>query len=190
MLLAECIEVKTTKNSSEWLASVAKHHKYFISVVKGFGEDKYAEDIVQEMYLRIYKYTNPEKILKDGEVNQGFIWFVLRNIYVDYCKQKGKIEKVTMNDAFDIKDEEATGIEKAKNDIELKIYLEINSWHWYDTMLFKLYKENNHSMRQLSALTKISVTSIFHTIKHCKQRLIDNVGEDYEDYLNGDFELL
>ena len=130
MLLAECIEVKTTKNSSEWLASVAKHHRYFISVVKGFGEDKYAEDIVQEMYLRIYKYTNPEKILKDGEVNQGFIWFVLRNIYVDYCKQKGKIEKVTMNDAFDIKDEEATGIEKAKNDIELKIYLEIDSWHW------------------------------------------------------------
>ena len=43
-------------------------------------------------------------------------------------------------------------------------------------------------MRQLSALTKISVTSIFHTIKHCKQRLMDNVGEDYEDYLNGDYE--
>ena len=188
MLLAECIEVKTTENSSEWLASVAKHHRYFISVVKGFGEDKYAEDIVQEMYLRIYKYTNPEKIIKDGEVNQGFIWFVLRNIYVDYCKQKGKIEKVVMNDAIDIKDEPTIEADKAKNNIELKIYLEIDSWHWYDTMLFKLYKENNHSMRQLSALTKISVTSIFHTIKHCKQRLIDNVGEDYEDYLNGDYE--
>ena len=188
MLLAECIEMKTTRNGTEWLASVAKHHKYYIKIVKGFGEDKYSEDIVQEMYLRIYKYTNPEKIIKDGEVNQGFIWFVLRNIYVDYCKQKGRIEKVFVNEALDIKDEQPTEQNNAQNIIEIKIYNEINSWHWYDTMLFKLYKENNYSMRQLSTLTKISVTSIFHTIKHCKQRLIDNVGEDYQDYLNGDYE--
>ena len=46
------------------------------------------------------------------------------------------------------------------------------------------------SMRELEAETKISLTSIFHTIKHCKQQLREAVGEDYQDYINGDYELL
>jgi DNA-directed RNA polymerase specialized sigma24 family protein len=88
MLLTECIGMST-----DWLNKVAKHHKYFVNVVEGFGEKFYAEDIVQEMYLRLHKYTTWDKIVKDGEVNKGFVWFVLRNIYVDYCKQKSKINK-------------------------------------------------------------------------------------------------
>lgn len=183
-MLAECTEISTN-----WLTKVAKHHKYFVSVVESFGEYFYAEDIVQEMYLRLHKYTTWDRIVKDGEVNKGFVWFVLRNIYVDYCKQKSRIDKCDLKEAiyiFDDSEEKNTNV--AKDKIDLKIEKEINSWHWYDSMLFKLYRDSGKSMRELEAETKISLTSIFHTIKSCKERIKEAVGEDYEDLINNDLE--
>jgi hypothetical protein len=38
--------------------------------------------------------------------------------------------------------------------------------------------------------TNISVTSIFNTVKTCKKRIKNNVGEDYEDFKNKDYELI
>ena len=32
----------------KWLGIVAKHHKEYVSIVNGFGEHFYAEDIVQK----------------------------------------------------------------------------------------------------------------------------------------------
>ena len=177
------------KTETNWLTIVAKEHKFFVSVVQSFGEYNYAEDIVQEMYLRIHKYTSADKIIKNGEVNKGFIWFVLRNIYVDYCKQRSKIEKTDLNEAIYIFDEsDERQINEAKNTIEQQIETEIQSWHPYDSILFKLYRDSGKSMRELEAGTKISLTSIFHTIKHCKQRIKNAVGEDYQDLLNNDLE--
>lgn len=167
--------------SGQWLEIVAKEHKFYVEVVKSFGEYNFAEDIVQEMYLRIHKYTSPEKIVKDGQVNKGFIWFVLRNIYVDYCKQRSRITKVDLNEAVLMSEEQNT---EAMNELYDKIEKEIESWHWYDTMLFKLYRDSGKSMRELEAETKISLTSIFHTIKHCKARINAAISEDYYDVLN------
>lgn len=175
--------------NSSWLRYVSKYHSEWVKIVNSFGEHLYAEDIVQEMYLKVYRYSSQEKIVKDEEVNKGFIWFTLRSIYVDYCKQKNRIEKIRLTDEIQPKDESTDHkLELSKSIIERKITEEINSWHWYDTMLFKLYKDSGMSMRDISAKTKISLTSIFHTIKHCKQRLIDNVGEDWQDLINQDYE--
>lgn len=166
-----------------WLNIVAKEHKFFIEVVKSFGEQIYAEDIVQEMYLRIYKYTDEEKIVKNGEVNKGFIWFVLRNIYVDYCKQKSRIHKVEINEtvlAFDESDKKT----KAIDENYYKIEKEIDSWHWYDAKLFRLYRDSGMSMREIEQATKISLTSIFHTIKTCKAKINNALSGAYYDVLN------
>jgi hypothetical protein len=42
----------------------------------------------------------------------------------------------------------------------------------------------------MSKQSKISVTSIFNTIAICKKRIKENVREDYEDFKNGDYELI
>jgi len=57
-------------------------------------------------------------------------------------------------------------------------------------MLFDTYVSNQKSMRKLSEETKISLTSVFNTLKNCKKRLQQNIGEDYLDYLYKDFELI
>jgi len=168
--------------SNEWLSIVAKHHKYFVSVVKSFGEHTYAEDIVQEMYLRLVRYTSPEKIIKDGEVNQGFVWFTLRNIYVDYCRQKNRIVKLELKEDILAMDEPDDT--KAMDELHYKIEKEIDSWHWYDARLFRLYRDSGMSMREIASATTISLTSIFHTIKVCKARINNAISGEYYDCLN------
>ena len=46
------------------------------------------------------------------------------------------------------------------------------------------------SMRKLAKETKISVKSIFNSCKNYKDILKSKFGEDFEDYLNGDFNLI
>ena len=67
---------------------------------------------------------------------------------------------------------------------------EMNNWHYYDRLLFKLYKDTNMSMREIAQGTNISLRSIFGTLKHCKDRIKENVGDDYLDFKNEDFELI
>ncbi len=71
-----------------------------------------------------------------------------------------------------------------------KVSEEMNNWHHYDRLLFQLYKDSNMSMREIAQGTNISLRSIFCTLKHCKERLKENVGEDFQDYVNSDYELI
>jgi hypothetical protein len=71
-----------------------------------------------------------------------------------------------------------------------KVNSEINNWHWYDKMLFELYKDTGKSMRDIESDTGISLSSIFCTLKNCKESLKENVKEDYEDFINKDYELI
>jgi hypothetical protein len=58
----------------KWLKQVAKYHDDYLRIVRSLGEDVYAEDIVQEMYLRLHKYGDLSRILqKDGKVNINYI---------------------------------------------------------------------------------------------------------------------
>ena len=45
-------------------------------------------------------------------------------------------------------------------------------------------------MREIAEETDISLTSIFNTLSNCKKRLKHSVGEDFDDYLNGEYELI
>ena len=66
---------------SHWLEIVAKQHKEWIRVINSFGEYDYAEDIVQEMYIVLHKYADPNKIITKGKANRGYIYFTLRTTY-------------------------------------------------------------------------------------------------------------
>jgi transcriptional regulator of aromatic amino acid metabolism len=72
-----------------------------------------------------------------------------------------------------------------------KIYGEVGSWeHWYDRELFRIYFGSHISLRQLSRDTKISLTSIHNSVKKYKIKLRERFGEDWEDFLNNQFDLI
>ena len=168
-----------------------KHHKEWISIIKKFGEKNYAEDIVQETYIKIWNSKSCDKAIINKEVNKAFVWIALRNNFITFQIEKNKAKKISIQDIKElvyVKEDEmkfaAIGI------LDKKMHIEINNWHEYDKTLFLLYVTENKSYRVLSKETTISLSSIANTIKVCKNRLKDTCGEDYIDYCNEDYEYI
>ena len=157
---------------ADWLEIVARQHKEWIRIVNGFGEYDYAEDIVQESYLILYKYAKPEKVIENGIIRRGYMYFTLRTTYYLYYNSKRKVRKVSIDDGvIQLEDDSDLREQEAYNYICEKIDQEIEDWHWYDKKLFVLYRDTNMSIRKIAAETKISWVSIFNTLKNAKNIL-------------------
>ena len=174
-----------------WLELVAKQHKEWIRVVNSFGEYDYAEDVVQEAYIALYKYADENKVIKNGKVVRGYIFFTIRSIYYQYYNTKRKVQKVSIDDPeFRLQIPYDTQMDEqvAFNKICTLIDKELEGWHWYDAKLFKLYRDTDLSIRKIARETNISWVSIFNTLKNAKTVIRDKFSEDYLDYINGDYD--
>ena len=176
---------------NKFLNDLYVDHKHWIKVVRSFGEYSLAEDIVQEMYLKLAKHENKERFYRNGTIYKGFVWVVLRNMYYDFEKSKQRLQKVDITEAIQLVDE-SNPYEKtnAQKQLEVKINETVNSWHWYDKLLYELYRDTGMSTRQIQKCTGISFKSVWQTLKYCKDSLKIEVGEHYEDYKNEDYELI
>jgi RNA polymerase sigma factor (sigma-70 family) len=162
------------------LSKLYKKHSKWVNIVNKLGGGDYSEDIVQEMYLKLSKIELKEQTI------DTFVYYVLRNMTFDLHRKKSNIFKVDLEDCVFLEYLEDQGKEELETIYE-RIEDEVEDWHWYDKMLWQLYTEDR-TMRELAKDTKISLSSIFHTIKTCKERIKIAVGEDYEDYVNKDYE--
>jgi DNA-directed RNA polymerase specialized sigma24 family protein len=172
--------------SMDLLKMLGEKHKDWCAMVGSFGcPYDLVEDIVQEMYLRMYKYVdNPERIMyNETEVNTYFVYVTLRNMYLDYVRIKKRIN-VVHSDDFDVNryDTDPNEAEELLQDLTKQIWKEVESWHWYDEKMFSIYMNTDMSMRTLSKETRISLRSIFNTIKNGKERIKDSLNSQYEDY--------
>ena len=168
-----------------------QNHKEWIRIIKHFGEKHYAEDIVQETYIKIYTANSCHKAIVKGKINTGFVWIALRNNFITFQKEKAKGKKIDIEQVSNIYESPKNIQQYISNDkLEVLILKEMTTWDWYDSRLFRLYIESEISMRNLSAETGISFNSIANTIKKCKEKLRKQCGEDYEDYCNADYDYL
>jgi len=152
------------------------------------------------MYLRLNRYIdNPEKIIKDGEVNSYFIYITLRNLFYDakkshkaeISKDYSDVENISILSALaEIPEEteENDGMEKAYLTIFEAIDKEVSTWHWYDQKLFRLYYYTPQSLRDIAGDTKISLTSIYNSCKNYRKIIEEKFGEDIEDFFNQDYD--
>lgn len=175
-------------DNNNWLEKVAKHHNEWVEIIHKFGEYDYAQDLVQETYIALWKYASAEKIIDiNGNVRKGYIYFTLKSLYYQYYNKKKKITKVPIDGCWELFDDSNIEEHKAYNDICMLIDDEIENWSWYDRKLFKLYRDNDLSMRDISKETTISLISIFHSIKNYKIILKEKFQNDYTDYIENDY---
>jgi DNA-directed RNA polymerase specialized sigma24 family protein len=173
---------------NSWLAKVAEHHNEWIKIIHSFGEYDYAQDLVQETYITLWKYASAEKIIDvNGNVRKGYVYFTLKSLYYQYYNKKKKITKVPIDGCWELFDDSNIEEHKAYNDICMLIDDELENWHWYDRKLFKLYRDTDMSMRDIAGETNISLISIFHSIKNYKEILSTKFQKDYQDYINNDY---
>jgi hypothetical protein len=71
-----------------------------------------------------------------------------------------------------------------------KITDEMKSWHRYDRILSEKYLKSDYSLRDIANGSGISLTSIFNSMKENKRILKEKFSEDYEDFKNGDYNLI
>ena len=138
-----------------------------------------AQDIAQDMYLRMYKYVeNPERIMyNEDEVNTYFVFVVLRNLFISSQKSMSFDELEDIDGEIE---EPNYDYENAYNRLLDELWEEVESWHWYDTKLFKLYHNTDMTIKKISEETKISERSIWNTLDNGRKRIQANRKEAYQ----------
>jgi DNA-directed RNA polymerase specialized sigma24 family protein len=175
-------------STNKWLEQVAQHHKEWVKIANIYKVDDYAEDIVQEVYIALFKYADAAKIIDaKGNVRKGYVFFTIKSLCFQYLNKRNKIDKIGIDTLFNLSDNSNIEEHKAYNDICLMIDEEIDNWHWYDKKLFRLYRDTDMSMRDIAKETNISLISIFHSIKNYKEVLNNKFMKDYQDYINNDY---
>ncbi len=159
------------------LEKLYKHHNQLIEYAKIF-DGSYYEDIVSETYLKLHQYSSEEKCFTNGKLNKGYLFIVIRSVYLQTFYNKFVTEDpidIPIEDNFD----EDYEIEWYK--FRTKCEAEVNSWDMYDKKLFTIYRDNDISMRKLAKETGISFVSIFHSLKAHKKKLRELFQEDYNN---------
>jgi RNA polymerase sigma factor (sigma-70 family) len=134
------------------LKEICKQHNRWINTVKQFGIIEFAEDVVQEAYL---------KCLEKETVNEAYFYLTLRSLSMDLHRKQKQIIKVSIDEVNII-----TEIEEHNEVLNL-----VNDFHWFDKEVFFLYYDNKMSMRKIAEETGISLSTIFKTIQTCNLKI-------------------
>ena len=118
---------------------VAAKHKDWLEIVLSFGcKQEVAEDIVQEMYLKIMLLMERKGLdimYNDEEINYYYIFKTLRTLFYD-LKRKGKnITMVSMDDIH------LTSLDVNYQEPYDKIQEELSTMFWYDRKVFEIINE-------------------------------------------------
>jgi DNA-directed RNA polymerase specialized sigma24 family protein len=188
---------------SKILNILAKRHNEWIRMASSFKiSDEDANEIVQEMYLRMHDYVKDvNKIMyNDKEINTFYIYITLRNIFYSKFLQFGKAVKnkkiylfseFNRDDLHKLYEDHIEDYNNLIDNYEKKIKLdklfdviddEIDSWYWYDKKMTKLYFNTKMSMRDISKETKISLSSIFNTLTNAKEKIRKRAKKEYQRY--------
>tara|TARA_R110001592_G_C13102792_1_gene744334 strand:+ start:817 stop:1305 length:489 start_codon:yes stop_codon:yes gene_type:complete len=152
------------------LKQIANQHKKWINIVKSFGCNKEtAEDIVQEMYIKIQKKLEEGLDIKygDDDFNYSYIFRMLRNLFLDL---KRKENKVFIVDIDNIKDEFTEDDNTDYHKILGKVQNEMDQLFWYDKKVYQIIDDGS-SIADLSRKTKIPYYSLYNTFKKVKEKL-------------------
>ena len=180
------------------LEQLAKNHDMWVRMARGFGADcDLAQDLVQSMYLRMHKYVKDEKriMYNDDEVNRFFVYVTLKNMHRTYVNASNKYTffEIREDDAIDSELREFCfdeAMETAFERLVMKIGDEMKNWHRYDRILSEKYLKSDYSLRDIANGSGISLTSIFNSMKENKRILKEKFSEDWEDFKNGDYNLI
>jgi RNA polymerase sigma factor (sigma-70 family) len=149
---------------------IAKDHNRWITIAKSFGLKDDAEDLVQDMYIKINQWKGKyDKTLmfNDKEVNQYFVFKVLRNLFLDKVKKQKKIIK--LSDTFYEPSISAMSMEYQERLDFVKS--EIDTWSLYHKKIYELVFLEGKSIQWLSDKTGIE----YHTVRRAVQKIKKNI---------------
>ena len=153
-----------------FLSEIFKKHKIWIDIVCTFGCNKEtAEDIVQEMYIKIDKKIKNGLDINFGnnDYNYYYIFKTLKTLFLDLKRKESKVKIVDIDTAnkhlsnFDNRD---------YNVVYQDIQNQLNKMYWYYKKVYEII-ESGESIAQLSRKSGIPYYSLYNTYKKVKLKL-------------------
>ena len=161
----------------EQMILIAKRNKDWINIVKSFGcSNVVAEDIVQEMYIKIQ--LNLEKgldIMYGDEINYYYIFKTLRSLCFDLKRKEKNITIFSIDEIVDGNNYKRTLIQTSISDANYdevwgKVQEELSKMYWYDRKVFEIINEGE-SIAEFSRKSAINYYSLYNTYNKVKDKL-------------------
>ena len=152
------------------LSEIFKKHKVWIDIVCSFGCNKEtAEDLVQEMYIKIDKRIKKGLDINFGknDYNYYYIFKTLKTLFLDLKRKESKVKTINI----DIATKYLSDIDNRNYDVVYQdVQNQLNKMYWYDKKIFEII-ESGESIALLSRKSGIPYYSLYNTYKKVKQKL-------------------
>jgi len=161
------------------LEKIAEKHDDWHRIVLSFGcKESIAEDIVQEMYIRIHTYiTKGVDISYDDDVNHMYIYRTLRSLYIELHRKEKNIIKTNIDNLAEYIDENESLTKGDVCNAMQQMDSLLDKTFWYDRTVFEIISSGT-SIAELSRKTNITYYSLYFTHKRVKQLIKDNIEWD------------
>ena len=161
------------------LEKAFEKHKVWLNITKSFGLDEStAEDIVQEMYIKLHKITEKGTNIiykqegKEDELNYYYIWKILFTMFLQLKKKKSKVFFVQYGDSL----QNIEGSEEVQfKEMEDRFNKEFGKLHWYDQRVFEIIASGT-KISELSRKSTITYISLYNTYTKVKKLLKNKIG--------------
>ena len=152
------------------LKELAKNHKLYLSWAKTLDRN-YAEDLVQDTYIRLY-----ESGKKFEEINGGYVYFTMRSIFLNNLKKNKEIlleDFELMNVPQEIEEE----VKKIELDFSVlkpfeKLLIHcVNGYETFNDNDQEVYHVKGSSIAKLSREVNIPYVTLYSSFKNIKDKL-------------------
>ena len=157
------------------LEHLALFHNNYCEIAKNllYKKDKKAvQDIVQEMYIKLYDQVEEGKIeiqqlIINDKPHFGIIKRTIQQIIQHTANNENKLPKDENVTIKNIIQEDDYNIEEFNN----KVIEILNGMYWFDRKLFTLYVKQFNSIRKLAKETRLGHVTVYNTIKRAKKNI-------------------
>lgn len=164
------------KKMEKDIENLYKKHKTWIKIVKSFGcKDYLAEDLVQEMYIKIILKIRDGLDIKynEDEINYFYIFRTLNTLFLDLKRKNKNIYKINIEQISEQLLAHKVFSLNQQLDYEEKYKLiedELDKMYWYDKKVFEIIN-GGESIAALSRKSHIAYYSLYNTYTKVKKKL-------------------
>ncbi len=135
-----------------------------------------ANDLVQDLYIKLLKIGDLTKLCKNGKVNRSWVYITIRNMYVDSLRNKPHnvemVEMVTEESDYDF--EVDANIEQM---LDIIRSLNVDPCANYQNKHLMLYVFSGESLRKIADEMGLTLNIITNAINNAKRRIKEEYRE-------------
>jgi len=156
-----------------------KHNTWLYQVSYNFTSDKdSAEELVQELYLKMMEIKDINKIMFKEDVNLFYLYKMLRSIYLNGLK-RSKPSLPLDDELYELPaDSYDYGADNAFEQMVQLTNEALDTEYWFGKELLRVYIEENHSIQSLHNATGISNSTIWTQLQKTKKYVKEYVNKN------------